>query len=131
MNVSAVDFLRRRVNLERRVQKLRGGPPELRPPKYGSTRKVFVPDELLQMLSQQVEEHQHSLDGWLFTRADLTRPISPTSVPAWWQRTARAAGIEGVTIQALRHYFASGLIAADCDVVTVQRALGHKSLPSR
>ncbi|WP_425518972.1 tyrosine-type recombinase/integrase [Xanthomonas arboricola] len=27
----------------------------------------------------------------------------------------------------MRHYFASGLIAAGCDVVTVQRALGHSS----
>lgn len=26
-----------------------------------------------------------------------------------------------------RHYFASGLIAAGCDVVTVQRAMGHAS----
>ena len=25
----------------------------------------------------------------------------------------------------LRHYYASGLIAAGCDVVTVQKALGH------
>jgi len=27
----------------------------------------------------------------------------------------------------LRHYYASGLIAAGCDVVTVQRALGHRT----
>jgi hypothetical protein len=27
----------------------------------------------------------------------------------------------------LRHFHASGLIAAGCDVVTVQRALGHSS----
>ena len=27
----------------------------------------------------------------------------------------------------LRHYFASGLIAAGCDDVTVQRAMGHAS----
>lgn len=27
----------------------------------------------------------------------------------------------------LRHFYASGLIAAGCDVVTVQRALGHKT----
>ena len=27
----------------------------------------------------------------------------------------------------LRHYFASGLIAAGCDVVTVQRAMGNAS----
>ncbi|AFR49945.1 tyrosine-type recombinase/integrase [Gordonia sp. KTR9] len=26
----------------------------------------------------------------------------------------------------LRHFYASGLIAAGCDVVTVQRAMGHK-----
>ena len=27
----------------------------------------------------------------------------------------------------MRHFYASGLIAAGCDVVTVQRALGHQS----
>jgi integrase len=27
----------------------------------------------------------------------------------------------------LRHFYASGLISAGCDVVTVQRALGHAS----
>jgi integrase len=30
-------------------------------------------------------------------------------------------------VHALRHFYASGLIAAGCDVVTVQRALGHAS----
>lgn len=29
------------------------------------------------------------------------------------------------TLHDLRHFYASGLIAAGCDVVTVQRALGH------
>lgn len=31
----------------------------------------------------------------------------------------------GATLHDLRHFYASGLIAAGCDVVTVQRALGH------
>jgi integrase len=31
------------------------------------------------------------------------------------------------TLHDLRHFYASGLIAAGCDVVTVQRALGHAS----
>jgi site-specific recombinase XerD len=30
-----------------------------------------------------------------------------------------------MTLHDLRHFYASGLIAAGCDVVTVQRALGH------
>ena len=33
--------------------------------------------------------------------------------------------MSGVTLHDLRHFYASGLIAAGCDVVTVQRALGH------
>ena len=32
-----------------------------------------------------------------------------------------------IRLHDLRHFFASGLIAAGCDVVTVQRALGHSS----
>jgi exodeoxyribonuclease V alpha subunit len=38
---------------------------------------------------------------------------------------AVAAGQEGIRLHDLRHFYASGLIAAGCDVVTVQRALGH------
>jgi integrase len=37
------------------------------------------------------------------------------------------AGRAPVKLHDLRHYYASGLIAAGCDVVTVQRALGHAS----
>jgi integrase len=38
-----------------------------------------------------------------------------------------AAGLTGLRLHDLRHCFASGLIASGCDVVTVQRALGHAS----
>lgn len=37
----------------------------------------------------------------------------------------KSAGLTGVRLHDLRHYYASGLIATGCDVVTVQRALGH------
>jgi integrase len=40
---------------------------------------------------------------------------------------ARATAEVTYRLRDLRHYFASGLIAAGCDVVTVQRALGHAS----
>jgi len=126
VNISDVDFLRRRLEVLRQVQKRRGGPPELRPPKYESVRTLYVPDELLQVLSRHVDAGFVSADGWLFTGA-AGDPISPTTVDAWWQRTIKAAAIEGLTLHSLRHYFASGLIAEGCDVVTVQRALGHKS----
>jgi integrase len=44
-----------------------------------------------------------------------------------WLRTLRAAGVTGVKVHDLRHFYASALIAQGCDVVTVQRALGHSS----
>lgn len=33
--------------------------------------------------------------------------------------------VEGVRLHDLRHFYTSGLIASGCDVVAVQRALGH------
>ncbi len=43
-----------------------------------------------------------------------------------WRTLRDKVGIE-YRLHDLRHFFASGLIAAGCDVVTVQRALGHSS----
>jgi integrase len=42
-------------------------------------------------------------------------------------KTLRTAGVSGIKLHDLRHFYASALIAAGCDVVTVQRALGHSS----
>jgi len=43
-----------------------------------------------------------------------------------WKRARASAGV-GCRLHDLRHFYASGLISAGCDVVTVQRALGHHS----
>ena len=42
-----------------------------------------------------------------------------------WRATLKRAGLDGIRLHDLRHFYASGLIADGCDVVTVQRALGH------
>jgi integrase len=39
----------------------------------------------------------------------------------------RDVGLKDIKLHDLRHFYASGLIAQGCDVVTVQRALGHAS----
>lgn len=52
-------------------------------------------------------------------------PPHQNTVGYWWRKTKRDACIDGIRLHDLRHFFASGLIAAGCDVVTVQRALGH------
>ena len=40
-------------------------------------------------------------------------------------QTRDEAGLSEFTLHDLRHFYASGLIASGCDVVTVQHALGH------
>ncbi|WP_377325303.1 tyrosine-type recombinase/integrase [Pimelobacter simplex] len=60
----------------------------------------------------------------LFSEAD--RPWHDNLVDYRWRSTRTEAGVT-FKLHELRHYFASGLIAAGCDVVTVQRAMGHSS----
>ena len=52
-------------------------------------------------------------------------PPHRNTVGYWWRKTLRDAGLTGINLHDLRHFYAFGLIAADCDVVTVQRSLGH------
>lgn len=64
---------------------------------------------------------RQQVDAWLWNR---------NSAAGEWRRIREEVGLpDGVTLHTLRHTFASNLIASGCDVVTVQRALGH-STPS-
>jgi len=54
-------------------------------------------------------------------------PLHQNSVGYLWRKARNAAGVDYVLHQ-LRHFYASGLINANCDVATVQRALGHSSV---
>jgi integrase len=52
-------------------------------------------------------------------------PPLKTTVHRWWRKALDGAGLSDIRLHDLRHFYASGLIANGCDVVTVQRALGH------
>ena len=100
---------------------------EIRPPKYHSERLVYLPGGLVEMLAAHVEHVGRWGDaGWLFVGAGDGPPHQNT-VGYWWRKTLKAAGVAPFKLHDLRHFYASGLIAAGCDVVTVQRALGHSS----
>lgn len=128
LQVGDIDFLRRAVNVQRQVQRAGGGLVEIRGPKYGSSRTVFLPDQLVTMLSAHIAEHctGDNPGRWLFT-VDGKRPPHQNTVTHWWRNARAAAGCIAVRLHDLRHFYASGLIAAGCDVVTVQRALGHSN----
>jgi len=119
--VTAIDFLRRTLSVSRQVQRVPGGF-EIRAPKYGSERRVFLAPSLVSMLS----EHLRSSTGWLFT-GNGDEPPQPNTVNHRWRMVRGKAGVGPIRLHDMRHFYASGLISADCDVVTVQRALGHAS----
>ena len=95
------------------------------PPKYRSERAVSLPDDLLTMLAEHIATttSQGAPDRWLFTIDG--EPMHDNAVTWRWRATRKAAGLSWVRLHDLRHFYASGLIADGCSVVTVQRALGH------
>jgi integrase len=63
VQVGDIDFLRRQLHVRRQVQRTtKETGVELRPPKYGSERVVYLADDLVQILARQVE----GCDVWLF-----------------------------------------------------------------
>jgi integrase len=125
VQLTDIDFLRRTLKVQRQIQRAGKGLVSITPPKYGSERLVHIPDGLVQLLAVHVEQvGVHSAAQWLFL-GDAGLPPHQNTVGYWWRKTLKAAGLSGVKLHDLRHFYASGLIAAGCDVVTVQRALGH------
>ena len=74
------------------------------------------------MISEHLASSQPSC--WLFT-GEADEPPQPNTVNHRWRMASKKAGIGPIRLHDMRHFYASGLIAAGCDVVTVQRALGH------
>jgi integrase len=123
VKVDDIDFLRRTLTVSRQVQRAGKDQVEIRAPKYGSERVVYLPEDLVNMLAAHVE-HGVRPEGSLFVGAHDGPPHQNT-VDYWWRKTLRDAGLKGIKLHDLRHFYASGLIAEGCDVVTVQRSLGH------
>src|ERR1700754_3083784 len=61
-----IDFLRRTVTVSRQVQRADRKEVEIRAPKYGSERVVFIPDGLVTLLAAHVEVVGVRPAGWLF-----------------------------------------------------------------
>jgi integrase len=128
LQVGDVDLAQRTLRVSRQVQRENFGHVEIRAPKYGSERAIYLADALAAMLARHIADLPEGSgpETWIF-KGENGNPPHQNTVGYWWRKAKKAAGHEGIRLHDLRHFFASGLIAAGCDVVTVQRALGHGS----
>ncbi|MFH5231005.1 tyrosine-type recombinase/integrase [Antrihabitans spumae] len=128
LRVSDVNFLRREIRVQRQVQRANGGAVEIRAPKYGSERTIFAPAGLIDMLAEYIQSWccGSDPDRWLYP-GESGDPWHQNTVGYRWRKAKKAAKQLDWHLHDLRHFYASGLIHAGCDVVTVQKALGHSS----
>lgn len=125
LQASDIDFLRRKIHVRRQVQRVAASQVAITPPKYGSERTIDAPDELLAMLAEHLRTTTPlGTQRWLFD-GQYGEPPHQNTVGYWWRIAKRDAGVDGIRLHDLRHFYASGLIASGLDVVTVQRSLGH------
>ncbi|KQY55756.1 integrase [Aeromicrobium sp. Root495] len=126
VQVRDIDFEQRLLHVRRQVQR-EYDELVVRLPKYGSERTIYLPDELLVVLREHIigQLPRAHAEDWLFTVDG--EPLDDNAVTWRWRATRNAVYLPTVRLHDLRHFYASGLIAAGCDVVTVQRALGHAS----
>lgn len=128
LQLGDIDFLRKTITVSRQVQGQTIANTKVVPPKNGSERVVYVPEALINIIAYHVREvGVWGPEQWLFgTGGNLWHRMMSGH---HWRSLREVVGCTEFTLHDLRHFYASGLIAAGCDVVTVQRSLGH-ALPS-
>lgn len=98
------------LDVRRQVQRAGEAKVEIRAPKYGSERTVYLAAGLVELLDEHVRDHcpAGQTDRWLFA-GGADDPPHQNTVGHQWRRACRRAGVEGVTLHDLRHFYASGL----------------------
>lgn len=126
LRLGDIDPVRGVLRIRRQIQGRTLTTIDVRPPKANSERTVYVPTALTDALAEHVSTFGTlGPEKWVFHFGDhlyLGRNVTTS-----WDDARTRAGLPDFTFHCTRHYYASGLIAAGCDVVTVQRALGHSS----
>lgn len=100
--------------------------------KTGDSRRVTIDPVTLQLLSEHMAREQAAgramkPDHHVWTRCESgCHPATPHRFSQAWRRACARAGVEGVTLHALRHASASYLIDKGFSIIEVSQRLGHR-----
>jgi integrase len=144
LTLPRIDMLRRTIDVAEQLVTVSGRAPFLAPPKTeASVRTVPLPEVALDALAAHLAtrpaapvpchrlnprgEVVEALEPLVFTTLHGAPVRRQTFNNAWVDALARAGLTPGTHFHALRHYYASMLIAGGEDVKVVQVRLGHAS----
>lgn len=123
LRVRNVNFLRGEIHVVEQISQRSG---DFAPLKTESSRRVVpIGPGTVQVIEEQLRRVPRAPEETVFCTRE-GRPLSSSSLSARFRTVARRAGVD-TTFHALRHFYASSLIASGASVVMVQRALGHAS----
>jgi len=126
LRVQDVNFLGRTVRVESQVSQ--DGKTRVPPKTPKSRRTVPLPDFVAQVLSTHIREFPPAEDGSLFTTTTGKLYRQEHYGARIFAPAAVKAGLPGATTShALRHHYASVLLAAGESVVAVAERLGHEN----
>jgi Phage integrase family len=141
VDLAAINFLRRSLEIRQQLVTMPGKPPYLAPPKTPSSYRTLplpqvvvealaahlatFPATRIEILDAAVKPEPKMRPATLVFTDAAGRPLRRTRFSDVWRPAAATAGLDdGVTFHDLRHYHASLLIRHGESVKAVQRRLG-------
>jgi integrase len=92
-----------------------------------SRRAVPMSPTLVKMLAEYRRGCRDATpDGVVFSH-DRTTPLDQSNVRRDFNKALKEAGIRHVSLNSLRHFYASNMIASGCSIKFLQNSLGHSS----
>lgn len=92
-------------------------------PKNSETRSAYIPDLLINLLSQLFDRHGDASE-YVFPSKN---GLKPASVKSAWGRVIKKSGVEDFRFHDTRHTFATYLAQRGASVPEISAGLGHKS----